>query len=462
MGVLYIYNAPILVVSMSSALALRRRPTARTRLNANPWELAMADGSTQRAGHWHELDWEHAAADAKAQQVETLHDAILEGTMRLKRFLGQGTFGAAFECDFPLLNSEHPLTVKLPRKLLEARLLNIVEASGQLEPVPLAQIYEQQDARSIVARKEYEHAVRSFKLDFTNFERIWDPIDYHARFSGGRLAKDVDRADHGKWLAAHTQLEAAPGRKHIHRILHFDSEIPAIFSEQCDDTLTTLRVKRSHMFRAFQTSTGWQMTDEWRRMGLQVGMALEYMKNDCGMVHTDIKLDNIFYRVTPQNTLHYMVSDFGWCFEDKQTSRVPVGTPYYSPPRWHQSNKYGLYEPITLCVYTFAVVLASCLKIPHTHFPYNLDDPAKLTQIQAETKLETFADEINYFIQDSPEGGVFFGRQYGHRSVLPPAWHDVLAILLDFNYDENKHLSNYHPLMTNLMRHLRPQHTPGF
>jgi hypothetical protein len=109
----------------------------------------MADGSTQRVSRWDQLDWEHAAADAEAQQVEELHDAIVNGEMRMLRSLGQGTFGVAFECDFSRLNAQHHITVKLPRRLLDRKLLQVIHDGydgDKLEPVPLQAIYSSDDA----------------------------------------------------------------------------------------------------------------------------------------------------------------------------------------------------------------------------------------------------------------------------------------------------------------------------
>ena len=144
------------------------RMIAHTHLNANPWHLAMADGSTQRVSRWDELDWEHAAADAEAQQVEELHDAIVYGEMRLLRPLGKGTFGVAYECDFSRLNSQHPITVKLPRRLLDKKLLQVIHDGyndgDKLEPMSLQAIYSSDDPEHKAQQTEYEHAVKSFEV----------------------------------------------------------------------------------------------------------------------------------------------------------------------------------------------------------------------------------------------------------------------------------------------------------
>ena len=108
------------------------------------------------------------------------------------------------------------------------------------------------------------------------------------------------------------------------------------------------------------------------------GSAVSYML-DQGIAHCDLNVNNIFFKLN-KGQAHYLVSDFGLChslalepdYDECKTTR------YFEPWCWERravdiTGTLLPYHPITLTVYTFAVIMINCLKLPGIEFPYSLE-----------------------------------------------------------------------------------------
>jgi serine/threonine protein kinase len=407
---------------------------ASTRLNANMWSLPLADGNVQTAHDWKDLDWEQAAAGAEAAQVEGIHDLTFS-EMRLGHRLGAGSYGAAYACEFPSL-SAGSLTVKLPKGMLDkAPALLAISADGGL--------WQKMGLRDQAEIERYEEAVEDFQDDFANFERIWDTQHLRARFAGGKLATGITREDHQQMLAEARTMEARAGRAHIHRIIHFDTSVPAIFSERCEGTLSELRYNAPDLFSAFHQLDGaWVMSEEWRRVGEQVGSAIVYMHSQ-GVAHRDIKVQNIFYRTNGDGSHHFLVSDFGLCnASDKlETDYYQCRTTLYNEPCMWAQRCLRPYNPVTLSVYTFAAVMCTCLRVPGIPFPVAYEGTA------AAISYRYLDWEINDLRRRHPDLALFptFTAFLPAFERLNPQWCHIVAIL-NWNYFSKRDKSNLHML----------------
>jgi len=405
-----------------------------TSLNANAWLLPSADGSEQRADRWEDLDWTLAKHGATARQEEEIHDKIFT-ELAIDNELGHGTFGIAFACRFPALSNE-TLTVKLPLSLF-------------LDPAAL--IIDQNRLKlGYNSATRHKAAVASFNVEFRTFEHIYDPRSLHAptSFKGGQLASGIDWHRHQRMLAEINKMKLHTGRAHIHRIIHYDASIPAIFSETCNGTLQTLRQLNSHnLFDAtLQLDLSWKMSAEWLLVAKHVGSAITYMYA-MGVVHLDIKSNNIFFRKRTGGSNHYMISDFGFCSGTQNTGDYSKcrTTLYYEPIGWRTRNLLQ-YNPTQLSLYTFAALMVTCLKLPNMMFPHSAE------KLEYET-YGSIDSEIAYFAQRNSTIAALFPPFYNPLSrefiARFPEWCHIVNIL-SWDYENRRDVNNIR-LLTNFL-----------
>ena len=401
------------------------RACARTRLDGNSWQLTERDGTEQRVREWQDLDWTRAADDAQARQDDRLH-SLLFTEMEIGKELGKGTSGIAYQCLFPSLSTE-PLTVKLPRSMFARPMLlyftknnKLHETSDSSDSDNDSQWTHEEDADD---RKQ--RAIDNFSDEFDNYEKIY--VVPALRMTG---TGHVTRAQHARLLNDQFKMEMKQGRAHIHRIVHFDARVPALFSEQCDGTLARYRRSNTRgLFDAKRLATSWDMSDEWLRVGGQVGSAVTYMR-EMGVAHCDINVNNVFYRLR-NGYAHYLVADFGLChsLELENDYYECQTTHYFQPKQWEHTavDRYGSvvsYNPFTLVVYTFAILMVNCLKLPHVLFPYSLETPDY-------DRYHCIADEISRVKNDAITA-LFPFEPSASFCELYPEWSHVVKIL---NYD---------------------------
>ena len=429
------------------------RRLGTTSLNANPWFLLNADGTEQRANTWESLDWDKAEWGETARQEEELHQKIFT-EMVVGNELGHGTFGVAYACKFPSLSPGH-ITIKLPLDLFKR------PAELWVEQGRLKQKHQ--------STTRFNVALANFKDEFSYFEQIYEPRAFHdqTKFRGGMLAFDLDKDRYEKMMKEMIKMKLDPGRAHIHRVIHFDASIPAIFSEQCDGSLEKLRQRNPPIDIAenlrkripqcifdvvFQGNDTWKMSAEWLRVGQHVGSAMAYMLA-MNVVHLDIKTSNILYQTRPDGKKHYMVSDFGFCTGTDNTSEYDKcrTTNYYEPVAWRQQSMLE-YNPMQLSVYTFAALMVCCLKLPTIIFPLSAE--------KADFKsFRNIDSEIAYFAMRNQTIATFFPPYFIPLSdefqTRFPEWSYILKILR-WDYLDSREKNTF-GFLANLLQLLQSQ-----
>ena len=408
---------------------------ATTELNANPWELS--DGSQTNVARWQDLDWSNSMepdAVTASQPADILHSKIYS-EMRLGKRLGKGGNGVAYVCRFPtlqhLVGGTMALTIKLPLPLMACNVLDVL-ADGSIT---------RRDALSPKEIDAEEISTRDLRDDFSTYEKIMEPPSFFKRFKYGQLADNVTPAQHAAWMADEVNtFPPHPGMAHIHHIVHFDESVPCIFSEQCNGTVGELRKKRPSLFEATPNMMGgFSMSDEWCKVGLQTAQALAFMMSK-DVVHLDLKPNNVFYRCLGHNNYHYLVSDFGIALPDKLDRQNFVETThYYMPKAWPYKPKGRVARmPSTLMTYTFAMLMAACLKVPGVdNFPAPIDLDT----------FKTFGDEIKHIASNGPAMMASFFPLSGpvppQLEAAFPEWYAIIPILR-WSYDvTNCHVDNY-------------------
>jgi len=417
---------------------------------------------------WQDLDWTRAADDAQARQDDLLHSKIFT-EMEIGMELGQGTSGIAYTCTFPSLSTE-PMTVKLPVSLFDIPMLLFITGDHKLHET----LDSDNDDAKTEDSNEYsgwasddswprrkdsdsssdnrkDRAIDNFSDEFDNYEKIY--VVPALRNTG---LGHVTRTQHAALMQQQFTMEQKAGRAHIHRILHFDASVPALFSEKCDGTLR--RYRRSNvggLFDAQANGPHWDMSAEWLRVAAQVGSAVTYMR-EMGVAHCDVNINNVFYSLRG-GYAHYLVADFGLCHplaleDDYFDCRT---THYFEPEMWEQPavDAYGhtvSYNPFTLVVYTFAALMVNCLKLPHVEFPYSLERSDF-------RKYRCLADEIKH-VETKHTAPLFPSRPSPSFCEQYPAWSYIIKIL-SYDYLMGRRHSTQ-PLLDALLMAIAAKTTP--
>ena len=390
-----------------------------TSLNANWWHLPLADGTEQRVNHWRDLNWDLAADDAVASQpFDDLH-ALLLSDLEISRELGSGGYGRAYSCR--LASPRYagafggPLVIKLPILLIDAGLLT---ANRNTRRLVRRSLYTPQH------RQQHALAVREFKQEFLNYEKLMEPSSSLQR--GGALVIGITNMQHAQMRHELARLEQHPGHAHLHRILHFDAQIPAILSERCDGTLEELRASRPDLFEANYafTTHKWTFSETWKQVGRELCDAVDYIK-ERGLVHIDTKVSNVFYSMNPAGQLLFQLGDYGLIDPDTPTTTFFETTRYYQPSDWIQQPG-ALYNPMTLCAYTIATVMVCCLKLPSITFPVCMDTADFHQFWNMDAEIQDFRDTNLW-------GEVLFPRMglipLRFEEEVGAAWSHVVLIL---------------------------------
>jgi len=401
-----------------------KKKCASTSVNANKFYLPLAAGGLQEVADWRDLDWTMAADDAEAYQpYDHLHDLILS-EMRVMEELGQGAWGKVFLCHFPSLSSKGPVVMKIPLDLLDRKILFI--SRGAL--LTTEDLYHHSDEVALA------NALADYKDEFKTYERIMDP---RRKFWGAQLVPSVGVVKHAEWKEELGRMEKHPGHAHIHRMLHFDAGIPAIFSEECHGTLTSLRRYRPALFEVVEPAL--EMTALWKQIGREIADAVDYMRTR-NVVHGDLKTDNILFVEASDGAFRFVVSDFGLCKSNAPKDFFFRTTEYFAPTYW-TANASLVYHPMTLCVYTVAMIMVCCLNFANERFPLFMHEPFEYYNVYSDMvdNIETFADY-------SPLGALFFPppdqelpADYEERF---PSWSRVVKIL-HYDYWDGAATSNY-------------------
>lgn len=345
--------------------------------------------------HHDEAHRQHIANGEEISQHDMTTNDLIGGII-IKKFLGQGSFGAAFTCEFSnphrggLISS---YVIKLPINLLsiihdyETQLQN----QGLKEIIEFIDNYFSRDSLDI-RQEAYRHAqaesIRNFRLETQNAEAILQPPIYalrrvlHARqanptprgdvnhFEAGKRLEKITRDEYVQLIHAMQTLRQHPGHAHWHPILHADLDIPCILSAQADGNLNQLvkhMADHNHKEMVFQS----QLPQIWLTIAYQMGIAIEYMSDYSEKVHSDLKPENVLFRFEEEaggnRKLHLWISDYGIC---KDQGPIPsgnflrfAGTSCFTP--FIEDHAEWSIDPkppyVAITIYQYMMSLITCL-----------------------------------------------------------------------------------------------------
>jgi serine/threonine protein kinase len=332
----------------------------------------------------------------------------LKSSIELQGSLGKGGFGKVYRCvvHSKVGKLDSDLVIKLPLTLLDA---------GVLAVPPTNSGFVIRHSALVDTAELVRDATDDLLTEFKWFEQIYEPPSFFKRFGGGKRGEDITLAELRVIRSEMNEMRAYVGRNHIHRILHFDESLPAILSERCDGTLKALRLSHPALF----TPKDLAMTETWLRAGEHIASAMQYMRH-MGVVHIDIKPDNVFYRRTSPSTITCLVSDFGLCLADAPFTGSLGGTLHYFPAAWPFSG--GTVQPMSLSVYNFAATMVLLLRLPRRVADWPLWEGKKQSDMLQKdiALLKKGSNDVNAFFPD----------------VIPsiwrqtiPEWRAVLSIM---------------------------------
>lgn len=312
-----------------------------------------------------------------------LHDfdtqALIQCTT-LGKFLGNGSFGAAYLCNVDALGDNY--VIKLPCNLMQFLFQGIFANAQGLN---LGDILTQFDNRSYDTYgfiKAREEGARNLNLECQNAEAILQPPVYrltHRRVGSPITELHSDTHRHGL-IREMDQIKRHPGYAHWHPVFHADFNIPCILSAVAEGSLheligilaTHYSHESSIYFRAYNSS----IPTFWLAVAHQVGNALQYMNDNCDKVHCDLKPQNILYKFVRRDDgsmqLHLWVSDYGLCMQkssiDLNTNQIN-GTPLFSPDPNRNALWYGEGGSVrappafAVTIFQYMMTLLTCLII---------------------------------------------------------------------------------------------------
>ncbi|WP_373511504.1 serine/threonine protein kinase [Persicitalea sp.] len=146
------------------------------------------------------------------------------------------------------------------------------------------------------------------------------------------------------------------------------------------------------------------------RLGLQMASAFKAIHPQ-GIIHRDVKPENILYRPMPSGELHFLLTDFGVARLHEQSNTLTgqslMTYEYASPEQFNDPKAVGIASDY----YSLGVVLYECL---HGNVPFSLDDqsgivtfmnkvlseaPPALAIMERGQSLDSFTDLLRGLLQ---------------------------------------------------------------
>jgi serine/threonine protein kinase len=215
--------------------------------------------------------------------------------------LGRGGFGTAYRCEFRGIE----YVIKLPNDMLDMGWIS-VNSDGFLTNNSSHRYYFE-------TMMEY---AQEFK-DECNFNEMAVDSYTHRTLRQNEPGSRLPAIDHEEYMSIKRELDRMKlheGYEHIHKILGFVGDLPAIFSEPCSGSLQCLIDANSDIFLGGYLN---KLPYQWLELAKQIGNAVEYLRDIARVVHLDIKPGNILYNESKdangESLYNWKLSDFGLC-----------------------------------------------------------------------------------------------------------------------------------------------------
>jgi serine/threonine protein kinase len=282
---------------------------------------------------------------------------FLQEHIKIKLFLGSGSFGSAFSCDLDfndqtgvLFGREDPkleCTVKIANDLLHKFIIlkhsetygtRTMECSlGWLD--------------NPINKRIYDKSKKDINDEYKNAERVVNPWRRNSNFFNSDKTLNLKDFDETKLHELRVEMNRYihhRGYENMHKIIHFDDVLCLLISEPCVETM--FKVIESQCYDKTPILNFDIKTDLGRDFvkftSSQLGWGMKYLIEEVGMCHSDLKPDNVFFCVDMSKTpnplfpnldqKHYCVvwkyADFGAMLPSKP-GLMPIEccTEYYTP-----------------------------------------------------------------------------------------------------------------------------------
>jgi serine/threonine protein kinase len=284
-------------------------------------------------------------------------DFLNKSVRFISQEIGKGSFGTALRCIFR--GKEY--VVKIPNTLWESDTL-YPDGEGFLA---FQNPYGHFDAY----RSE---ALPGFVRECTFNEGAVDSITHRNKRENvaGVPLPSLNSSEYLDIMREMNLMKSHEGYDHIHKILGFVAELPILFSERCDGSLSSLLVGGSdrHLFDV----VGGRLSPQWIKLAKQIGSAIEYLDIFASIAHMDIKPANILYiESSGANGLpefNWKLSDFGICVNKTvrgdYTTPYVGGTDWYMPAEVNENRRISGYtfDAYACSIYSYMISMIECIK----------------------------------------------------------------------------------------------------
>jgi len=228
----------------------------------------------------------------------------------LKPLSTNGTSGIIYKCMY----QNRPFVLKLSKVLVQAR-LNVINEQGQL-------MY----AINMSKYKEWRDERQDFDLEFHYAERLFDPPTQLQHQRATRLPVGAFAGRESVQAQAEiAEMRRHPGYDALMSVWHYEPAIPCMLIHAYAGDIKRLYKDGGLAQPALRS-----------RFYADMMNAVHYMRHKAALAHTDLKPDNILYKMDANGQISkFVIGDFGGCnqWDEAWTVRhahTPIFAPYES------------------------------------------------------------------------------------------------------------------------------------